>query len=143
MIKKRTEVPPPLPGRCVEIPHVEAVLRSRAGNREFEVETHVVRGLDVDGYGSPVVLVPVGTADVFAENMVWTMYLQRGDCGYDVGTITGLDDPVALESETKGFRDLSTVRPAGVPSGRSRGNVVSTRYKFDGKRYRAGKGERR
>ena len=143
MSRKRTETPPPLPGRCVEIPQVKAVVATRDRSREFEVETHVVTGLDVDGYGSPVVMVPADNPDRFADNLVWTMYLQRGDCGYDIGTITGLDDPTPLESSTKGFRDLSMVRPAGIPSGRGRGNVISTQYKFDGKHYRAGKGVRR
>ena len=142
MSKKRTGTPPPLPGRCVEIPHVKTVVRSEDG-REFEVETHVVPDLDVDGYGSPVVMVPDDNPDILADNMEWTMYLKRGDCGYNIGTITGLEDPAQLESESNGFRDLSTVRPAAVPSGRGRGNVVSTQYKFDGKRYRAGKGRRR
>jgi len=142
MSKKRTGTPPPLPGRCVEIPHVKTVVRSQAGG-EFEVETHVVPDLDVDGYGSPVVMVPDENPDIFADSMEWTMYLKRGDCGYNIGTITGLEDPAQLESESNGFRDLSTVRPAAVPSGHGRGNVISTRYEFDGKRYRAGKGKRR
>lgn len=142
MSKKRTGTPPPLPGRCVEIPHVKTVVRSEDGG-EFEVETHVVPDLDVDGYGSPVVMAPDDNPDILADNMEWTMYLKRGDCGYNIGTITGLEDPAQLESESNGFRDLSTVRPAAVPSGRGRGNVVSMQYKFDGKRYRAGKGRRR
>ena len=142
MSKKRTGTPPPLPGRCVEIPHVKTVVRSEDGG-EFEVETHVVPDLDVDGYGSPVVMAPDDNPEILADNMEWTMYLKRGDCGYNIGTITGLEDPAQLESESNGFRDLSTVRPAAVPSGRGRGNVVSMQYKFDGKRYRAGKGRRR
>jgi hypothetical protein len=145
MSKNGTEIPPPLPGRCVEIPNVKAKVRSQDGSMEFEVETHVVPDLDVDGYGSPVVLVPDDSPDQVADNMTWTMYLKRGDCGYDIGTITGLDDPASLESESNGFRDLSTVRAAARPTGRGRGrgNVVSTEYKFDGKRYYAGKGRRR
>lgn len=142
MSKKRTGTPPPLPGRCVEIPHVKTVVRSEDGG-EFEVETHVVPDLDVDGYGSPVVMAPDDNPEILADNMEWTMYLKRGDCGYNIGTITGLEDPAQLESESNGFRDLSTVRPAAVPSGRGRGNVVSMQYKFDGERYRAGKGRRR
>ena len=142
MSKKRTETPPPLPGRCVEIPDVKTTVRGKDGG-EFAVQMHVVPDLNVDGYGSPVVLVPDVNPDQFADNMTWTMYLKRGDCGYDIGTITGLEDPAELESESNGFRDLSTVRPAARPSGRGRGNVVSTQYKFDGKRYRAGKGRRR
>ena len=140
---KGSKTPPPLPGRCVEIPHVKTVIRSRDGSREFEVETHAVPDLDVDGYGSPVIMVPDNEPDLVEENMSWTMYLKRGDCGYKIGTISGLEDPAELESESNGFRDLEAVTPAAVPSGRGRGNVVSTKYKFDGKRYRAGKGERR
>jgi hypothetical protein len=142
MSKKRTGTPPTLPGRCVEIPHVKAVVRGQDG-REYDVETHVVPDLDVDGYGSPVVMVPEDSPDVDADDMSWTMYLKRGDCGYNVGTITGLEDPAQLESESNGLRDLSTIRPAPVATGRGRGNLVSTQYKFDGKRYRAGKGRRR
>ena len=142
MSTKRTGTPPPLPGRCVEIPHVKTMVRNQDGG-EFEVETHVVPDLDVDGYGSPVVMVPDDNPELSADDMEWTMYLKRGDCGYDVGTIAGLEDPAQLESESNGLRDLSTVRPASVPSGRGRGNVVSTQYKFDGKRYRPGKGRRR
>jgi hypothetical protein len=143
MNKQHEKTAPPLPGRCVEIPQVKAVVSSRDGNAKFEVETHVIPGLDLDGYGSPVMMVPATDSEPSSDAMLWTLYIVRGDCGYDVGTINGLDDPVPLESRTNGFRDFSTVRSAPVPSARMRGNVVSTIYTFDGERYRAGKGQRR
>ena len=142
-MNKSEKTPPPLPGRCVEVPHVKGVVYSRDGSVEYGVETHTVADLDLDGHGSPVMMVPQIDPGLHAEEMLWKLYIVCGDCGYEVGTVTGLDDPVALESVTNGLHDFQTARPAPAQSGRMRGNVVSTRYKFDGKRYRAGKGDRR
>lgn len=139
----RKREPPPLSGRCVEVPYVKGVVASRDGTAEYDVETHTIADFDLDGYGSPVMMVPQIAPNLHSESMLWTLYLVRGDCGYNIGTITGLDDPVVAESLTNGLRDFQTVRPAPAPSGRMRGNLISTRYKFDGKRYRAGKGDRR
>lgn len=122
---------------------MKGVVTSRNGSAEYDVETHTVAGLDLDGYGSPVMMVPQTALNLHSESMLWTLYLVRGDCGYDIGTVAGLEDPVATESVTNGFRDFQTVRPGPAPGRRGRGSLMSTRYIFDGKRYRAGKGDRR
>lgn len=110
----------------------------------WEVETHSVAGLDLDGHGSPVVLVPPGETELTPDRMYWTLYLMRGDCGHELGIVEGLEDPTPEDGESHGLRDISTLRPSSsASSGRPLGNLVQTRYTFDGNQYRAGKNRRR
>jgi hypothetical protein len=77
--------------------------------------------------------------------MYWTLYVMRGECGHELGEVGGFDDPTPEESSSHDLRDISTLRslPPHLRSGQQRGNLVSTRYRFDGQRYRADKPTRR
>jgi len=128
--------PPPLPGDCVPIPHLSARVRDRNGELRWEVQTHVVPELDVDGCGSPVVLVPLEVFDLTEESMRWRLFVQRGGCGHELGTISGLDDPALHLGSSHGLRDLHVVSaaPAAVADTGLQG-LASRVYSFDGRRY--------
>jgi hypothetical protein len=137
-------VPSPLPGPCVAVPHVRGEVWSRDGAVRWEVETHLTPGLDLDGHGSPVFLVPSTGPNLHPDTMRWTLYLVRGGCGYELGVIDGLDDPTLEPGVSHGLRNISTLRPAWPqPNVRRRGNLILTRYTFDGQRYRAAEVRRR
>ncbi|HEX5503429.1 MAG TPA: hypothetical protein VFW96_12460 [Thermomicrobiales bacterium] len=138
--RERGQAPPPLPGPCVPVPRVRNEVHSRDGAARWVVETHTVPDLDLDGHGSPVVLVPAADPDLYPDTLRWTLYIMRGECGHAVGTIDGLDDPALEAGESHGLRNLSTLRPSGPGP---RGALVLTPYTFDGRRYRAGKHRRR
>lgn len=133
-----------LPGDCVAIPQVQNVVYSRNSDVSWSIITHAVPNLDIDGQGSPVVLVPSREANLYPDTMTWTLYLKRGDCGHELGLIFGLGDPVALPTVINGLRDLSTIQPNFMSlQTRQRGNLMNIRYRFDGTRYKAGKAEQR
>lgn len=135
---------PRLPGPCVAVPLVKNQVSNRDGTINWEVETHHATALDLDGHGSPVMLVPPTEDGLETDDMYWTLYIMRGDCGHDVGIVAGLEDPTPEEGFSHGLRNISTLRPSGSPDEeRPRGNLVLTRYEFDGQRYRAGKPKRR
>lgn len=135
--------PPALPGPCVAVPQVKNEVRSRDGAVRWEVETHCVAGLDLDGHGSPVVLVPPAEAELTPDLMYWTLYLMRGECGHELGIVEGLEDPTLEFGESHGLRNISTLRPSSTPDDRPLGNLVQTRYTFDGNQYQAGRNRQR
>jgi hypothetical protein len=136
--------PPALPGACVAVPQVKNEVRSRDGAMHWEVETHFVAGLDLDGHGSPVVLVPPADDELTPDGMYWTLYLMRGECGHELGIVEGLEDPTLEAGESHGLRNISTLRPSSsAPSDRPLGNLVQTLYTFDGNQYQAGKNRQR
>lgn len=143
-MEQQTLMLPPLPGPCVAVPQVKSEVVSRDGQVRWEVETHAVANLDLDGHGSPVVLVPSAGLGLHPDNMHWTIYVMRGECGHELGVIDGMEDPTPEPGESQGLRNISTLRPAWPESvGGRRGNLVLTRYAFDGQRYRAQRPGRR
>ena len=127
---------PPLPGDCVSIPQLRARVRDLHGDPRWEVATHVVDGLDLDGCGSPVILVPQEAPDLTEASIRWRLFVQRGDCGHELGIISGMDDPALHHGLSHGLRDLhvvSAAAPAVADDGLQ--GVASTVYRFDGRRY--------
>jgi hypothetical protein len=136
---------PRLPGPCVAVPMVKNTVTSHDGTKSWAVETHAATGLDLDGYGSPVVLVPSTESDLHPDEMYWTLYVMRGECGHELGEVGGIDDPTPAEGASHDLRNLNTLHSISphLRSSEQRGNLVLTRYTFDGQRYRAGKPTRR
>jgi hypothetical protein len=144
MTESSGDQPPPLPGKCVEIPFVRAEVRDLSGRIFRIVETHVVPGLDLDGYGSPVVLVPPDRKNLNLFNMHWRLFIQRGDCGHELGTVIGLDEPFPEPGESEGLRNFSVAEPVqpGM-AGEGFQGVSITVYSFDGRRYLGGRSDYR
>ncbi|PWB55634.1 MAG: hypothetical protein C3F18_05505 [Nitrosomonadales bacterium] len=134
--------PPVLDGPCLTVPQVKNIVISRDGRLSWEVATHGVPDLDLDGNGSPVVLVPCDVTGLYPDTMRWDIFLMRGECAYLLGTIDGLHDPFILTGWSHGLRNIGTMQPSLLAAGQSHGQVM-TRYAFDGKKYRAGRRERR
>ncbi|MBB3191858.1 hypothetical protein [Halomonas cerina] len=131
--------PPPLPGPCVPIPYVRTPVRDADGYSRWIVETHVVPHLDLDGAGSPVVLVPPEREAVNLEAMYWRLFVQRGDCGHELATVPGISDPEPEAGVRRGLRDFSVVEslPADQDDDTLAGIGVTV-YCFDGRRYVGG-----
>ncbi len=131
---------PPLPGDCIPILHVRTEIRDAHGQVGWVVETHVVPGLDLDGHGSPVVLVPPDRQDLNQYSMWWRLFIQRGDCGHELGIVIGMEDPVLELGESHGLRNFSVVEsvPPEVAGDFLQG-IGSTTYVFDGQRYVGGR----
>ncbi len=131
---------PRLPGECVPIPHVRAEVRNLSGEVMHVVETHVVAGLDLDGYGSPVVLVPPDKRNLNLLTIYWRLFIRRGNCGYELGTVIGLSDPFPEVGDSNGLRNFSvveTVQPGATEEGLQ--GVGITVYTFNGERYLGGR----
>lgn len=131
---------PPLPGECLPIPQVRAGVCGPAGQVLRVVETHVVPNLDLDGCGSPVVLVPPDRQNLNLFNMYWRLFVQRGDCGHELGIVMGMEDPFPEPGESHGLRNFSvalSMEPGGMAGGLQ--GVGVTVYSFDGTRYVGGR----
>lgn len=127
---------PPLSGDCVPIPQVRAKVRDRHGFVRWEVESHVVPDLDIDGCGSPVVLVPPEATDLTENSMYWRLFVRRGNCGHELGVISGLDDPTRRLRSSHGLRDIEVASPApAAVADNGLQGVAITVYQFDGRRY--------
>lgn len=101
----------------------------------WTVETHSAK-LDVDGLGTPVVVVPrIGTETPRPSNVRFTMYLMRGSCGVDIGDFKGLNEPSPLAGSAHGLRDLENLWPTGT-RGHNVGALALEVLHFDGQRYR-------
>jgi hypothetical protein len=137
-----TKIPPPLPGDCRPIPRLKAEIRDAHGQVQWVVETHVVPNLDLDGYGSPVVLVPPNQLNISQSGMWWRLFIQRGNCGYELGIVIGLEDPVPEPGESYGLRNFSVVESVPVDVDGEQG-IGATTYVFDGERYKGGRTEYR
>jgi hypothetical protein len=135
---------PRLPGPCVEVPVVKNKVTNHDGTKSWDVETHVATELDLDGHGSPVVLVPPTDSDLHPDDMLWRLYVMRGECGHELGEVGGLDEPTLEEGSSHELRNISTLSSISPSqrSGGQRGNLVLTSYTFDGQRYRASKPKR-
>ncbi|MDD1744617.1 MAG: hypothetical protein LUQ20_02230 [Candidatus Methanoperedens sp.] len=107
------------------------------------VETHVVPNLDLDGHGSPVVLVPPNHLNISQSGMWWRLFIQRGDCGYELGIVIGMEDPIPEPGESHGLRNFSVVESVPVDVGASEQGIGATTYVFDGERYKGGRTEYR
>jgi hypothetical protein len=134
--------PPALDGPCQPLPQVKNLVVSRDGRLSWEVATHVVPELDLDGCASPVALVPCAAPGLHPDTMRWDVYILRGQCACPLGTIDGLHDPFALPGWSHGLRNIGALQPSLLAAGQSHGQIM-TRYVFDGESYRAGKRERR
>jgi hypothetical protein len=99
------------------------------------VETHIVPGLDLDGHGSPVVLVPPDRQNLNQFSMWWRLFIQRGGCGHELGIVIGMEDPVLELGESNGLRNFSGAEPVSTNSDAHQQGVGITRYIFDGTRY--------
>lgn len=138
---RKVKTPPALPGDCRPIPRVRSRVTDGRGGTGRVLETHVVEGLDLDGFGSPVVLVPPDRKDLSERAVWWRLFIQRGDCGHELGTIVGVRDPVPARGASHGLRNFGVVEALG-DAGDGQG-VGSTKYVFDGERYAAGRTEHR
>lgn len=137
--KGRKKGPPPLPGDCVSIPHVRAEVRDASGHIGWVAETHVVPGLDLDGSGSPIVLVPPEGVEPNVFSMWWRLFIQRGDCGHELGIVIGAGDPVPEPGESHGLRNFSALQSVSAQAGGQ--GIGVTVYAFDGVRYVGGRTE--
>jgi len=114
-------------------------VRDGHGQPRWVLETHVVSGLDLDGCGSPVVLVPPDREDLNEFGVRWRLFIRRGDCGHELGTVAGMSDPVAVRGESHGLRNFSVTE--AVAAGDGLQGVGATVYTFDGERYVGGRTE--
>ncbi len=130
-----TNDPPPLPGDCVPIPQVSAGILDAHGRVGWMVETHIVPGLDLDGHGSPVVLVPPDRQDLNQYSMWWRLFIQRGDCGHELGIVIGMQDPELELGESHGLRNFSIVESVSMDVSADLQGIGVTIYVFDGERY--------
>jgi hypothetical protein len=131
--------PPSLPGDCVPIPQARAEIRDERGRVAWVVETHVVEGLDLDGHGSPVVLVPPERDNLNVFGMWWRLFIQRGACGHELGVIVGMGEPELEVGESHGLRNFSVITTTsfGTDEAAMQG-IGSTTYEFNGQRYVGG-----
>ncbi len=137
------KTPRPLPGDCRPIPQVRAEIRDDHGELQWVLETHVVAGLDLDGYGSPVVLVPPDRQDLNQYSVWWRLFIQRGDCGHELGILIGMGDPVLEPGESHGLRNFSVVESVAMDVSDGLQGIGATTYVFDGERYVGGRMEYR
>lgn len=132
--------PPQLPGKCNPIPQIRSEVRDSSSQILRVVETHVVPGLDLDGHGSPVVLVPPNRQNLNLFNMHWRLFIQRGDCGHELCIVIGMEDPSLEPGESHGLRNFSVVEPVEPDMiDESLLGVGITIYSFDGTRYVGGR----
>ena len=138
MTKAEQTTPPQLPGDCVPIPQVTGAVRDARGEVSRVLKTHVVAALDLDGFKSPVVLVPPDRQDLNENAVWWRLFIQRGDCGHELGVVTGLEDPVLDQGTSHGLRNFSVMETVHADVGDGQG-IGSTTYSFDGVRYVGGR----
>jgi hypothetical protein len=138
MTPRAASAPPPLPGECVPIPQVRAEIRNARGDVQWVVETHAVANLDLDAHGSPVVLVPPDRRDLNQYGMWWRLFIQRGDCGHELGIVVGMEDPTTEPGESHGLRDFSVVESVSMDVRDDLQGIGVTTYTFDGERYVGG-----
>jgi hypothetical protein len=129
---------PPLPGDCVPIPQVSAAILDAHGNVGWLVETHVVPDLDLDGHGSPVVLVPPDRQDLNPNSLWWRLFIQRGDCGHELGIVIGIQEPELEYGESHGLRNFSVVESVSTDVSADLQGIGITTYVFDGEQYVGG-----
>lgn len=137
------KAPPPLPGDCRPIPPVRTEIRDDHGEVQWVLESHVVAGLDLDGYGSPVVLVPPDRQNLNQYSMWWRLFIQRGDCGHELGIVIGGQDPSLEPGESHGLRNFSVVESVSMDVSDGLQGIGVTTYVFDGKHYVGGRTEYR
>jgi len=75
---------------CAPVPMVRQLL-SRPGGQI--VQTRMATGLDLDGKGSPVAIVPDDLPGMTAESTTSTLWVRRGRCFEKAGTFKGLRHP--------------------------------------------------
>jgi hypothetical protein len=130
-----------LPGECLPIPRLKVEVLDEHGRVGWTVQTHIVPGLDLDGRASPVVLVPADGPGLNLYTMWWRLFIQRGDCGYELGIVSGMEDPVPEPGESNGLRDFSMAQALQARSDGGLQGVGITIYRFDGTRYAGGRTE--
>lgn len=140
MIDAESNKPPPLPGDCLPIPQVMNEIYDAHGQIQQVVETHIVPNLDLDGHGSPVVLVPPDRQNLNQYNMWWRLFIQRGDCGHELGIVIGTADLIPEPGESHGLRNFSAVECTSPDiAGDLLQGIGSTTYVFDGQHYVGGR----
>lgn len=119
-------------GPCVT-PAMDASAKSGKGERQLPPEffTPSSHELDVDGDGTLDFVLNGGASRTI---MSLRIYLKRGACGYDLGTIDAEGAPERLASKSFGLFDLRVVQD--LCTARTRTNFCEVVYKFDGRRYR-------
>jgi hypothetical protein len=117
-----------LSGPCVT-PAMHAAAKSTLDEDFHSLTTHE---LDVDGDGTKDFVLNGGAARTTTTLL---LYLRRGDCGYDLGSIdVEEDEPEVLRTKTRGLFDLRVVQDlCQSKTGTMYCEVI---YKFDGRRYR-------
>ena len=138
MTKVEQTTPPQLPGDCVPIPQVTGAVRDAQGEVYRLLETHVVADLDLDGFKSPVILVPPDRQDLNENAVWWRLFIQRGDCGHELGLVTGLEDPVLAQGTSHGLCNFSVMDTVRMDISDGQGIGMKT-YSFDGIRYVGGR----
>lgn len=126
----------------MQIPSLRVEVLDSRGEVGWIAETHVVQGLDLDGAGSPVVLVPPDRRHISITAMHWRLFIQRGTCGHEVGIVMGMGDPVLESGESHGLKNFSIAEPLPADVGADGiASVGITVYSFDGRRYVGGRTE--
>ncbi|MBK8219204.1 MAG: hypothetical protein IPK71_36220 [Myxococcales bacterium] len=87
--------------------------------------------LDVDGDGTPDFVLNGGASRTIMNLRV---YLKRGTCGYDLGTLEAEGAPEQLATKTLGLFDIRVIQD--LCAAKTRTNRCEVVYKFDGRRYR-------
>lgn len=132
---------PILPGECRAIPQLKVEVLDARGQAGWLVQTHTVPGLDLDGHASPVVLVPADRPGLNLHTMWWRLFIRRGDCGYELGVVAGMEDPALEPGESNGLRNFSMVQAMRVQRDGELQGIGITIYSFDGARYVGGRTE--
>jgi hypothetical protein len=119
-------------GPCVT-PAMDASSKSGKGEERLPPDffTPSSHEIDVDGDGIPDFVLDGGASRTI---MNLRLYLKRGACGYDLGTIEAEGAPERLVTKSLGLFDLRVIQD--LCSSRTRTNYCEVVYKFDGRRYR-------
>jgi hypothetical protein len=113
------------PGRCVAIPNVIHAIRSQGHAIGQDGELHesdrrvsvgTSHAVDVDGDGIPDVLVPAaGSKGECFEQLHWRVFVVRGTCGHELGTIGPGWVTVDGARDASGFHPLRATSDSTSP----------------------------
>jgi hypothetical protein len=137
-----------LPGRCRPIPAAAFAIDVRAtahgapenpagGSSVTRWAFATERWFDLDGDGALDAAVPEADAGSCPEDVRWSLWVSRGDCGHLVGTVRGSIVREQLVRAAPGEHGLPDVHTASERRRGGRDNAVSAErtYVFDGRAY--------
>ncbi len=122
-----------LPGPCVT-PSMHAAIKSEDAGLPLDEGffSPTAHALDLDGDGTKDIVLNGGAARTTTTLL---LYLRRGDCGYELGSIEVEEgEPEVLRTKTRGLSDLRVVQD--LCQSKTRTMYCEVTYKFDGRRYR-------